>query len=127
MRRARFEEASASIELRFKSSEGDITSGVVRVGVPYKRSTTEWACPVELEGLYGRLADASGASSLQSLSLALGLAHRLLGSFMDEGGHIYEVGEQEPWSRAVLDAVFGYLGELGPPRVTPGEDGGSIV
>jgi len=69
----------------------------VQVGTPYQDRPDEWACPVAVSPLYGRLRDARGDSSLQALCLAASLALNLLQDFKDEGGSLFLVsGEDFP-------------------------------
>lgn len=54
---------------------------VVRIGKPYWVSeNVEAACPVQIEGLYSKLADVHGVDLYQAVQLAMQLAETLLGS-----------------------------------------------
>ena len=59
------------------------------VGRPYCASTGEWRCPVALDGLQGRLADAAGEDAFQSLSLALRLLMSQLEAVVQRGGKVF--------------------------------------
>jgi hypothetical protein len=61
----------------------------IRVGKPYQLSDIEWACPVEAEGLYGKLVDIHGVDSFQSLILAIRMLCQLLKSFIENGGRVF--------------------------------------
>jgi hypothetical protein len=58
----------------------------VQIGRPYEVSPDEWACPVQLVGLYSKLADQHGVDSFQALMLAQHLACTLLSGFIEDGG-----------------------------------------
>lgn len=68
----------------------------VGIGKPYQISADEWACPVEVHGLYDRLSAAHGVDSWQALQLACQLAARLLEGFVEGGGRLFweEGGKQ---------------------------------
>lgn len=59
-----------------------------KIGTPYRVAARpeEWACPVSLQPLCERLADAHGIDSLQALCLAISLGLYLLGCFQEDGG-----------------------------------------
>ena len=76
----------ASTEMIGVLPTGEERRIAVEIGTPYAVSAEEWRCPVALPGLHGNLADIAGTDSLQSLTLALRLAHTLLGHFEAEGG-----------------------------------------
>jgi hypothetical protein len=58
----------------------------VQIGHPYEVSPDEWACPIQLVGLYSKLADQHGVDSFQTLMLAQHLARTLLSGFIEDGG-----------------------------------------
>jgi len=71
----------------------------IQIGAPYQvgDDPNEWACPVALSPLYGRLRDAHAGSSFQALCLACSLALDLLDSFRQQGGSLfYSPGEDFP-------------------------------
>jgi hypothetical protein len=80
----------------------------VRIGRPYEVSESEWACPVETDGLYGRHPDIHGADSLQSLWLASSLVRRLLEDFVANGGKVLHSGDR---TDVTLSAMFGTTNE----------------
>ena len=59
------------------------------IGQPYRASTGEWRCPIALEGLQDRLADAAGEDAFQSLSLALRLLMSQLEAVVQRGGKVF--------------------------------------
>ncbi|WP_425479190.1 DUF6968 family protein [Pseudoxanthomonas composti] len=68
----------------------------IEIGTPYQVGDDphEWACPVALTPLHGRLRDAHGRSSFQALCLASSLALDLLYCFKEQGGAVfYSLGE----------------------------------
>lgn len=82
----------------------------VEIGEPYRIDEQEAACPVAIRGWH-RLPDVHGNGTLQALSLAISLAHKLLSDCEDKGYAILEPETREP---AALDATFGRSHE--PPR-----------
>jgi hypothetical protein len=53
-------------------STGEKKNIVVRVGMPFQDEDDEFAsCPVEWDGLFGRIADSKGIDKVQALQLAL--------------------------------------------------------
>jgi hypothetical protein len=81
---------------------------VVRIGRPYAISDSEWACPVDTDGLHGRHPDIHGTDSLQSLCLASSLVRRLLQEFVAKGGKVLH---PEDRTEVTLAAVFGTTNE----------------
>lgn len=57
----------------------------LRIGKPYRASDIDWACPVEAEGLFDRLADIHGIDSFQALVLAQGLLRTLMRGEIADG------------------------------------------
>lgn len=68
--------------------DGERVEVVVAIGHPYPTSEGGWACPVEIDGLHGDLADIHGMDSLQALCLAIRLVGERLAAFVAEGGRI---------------------------------------
>ena len=92
---------------------GDRIDINVRVTAPQRRGN-EWHCAVELKPLHEDLAPVIGDDALQSLCLALGLAGRLLRSFVNDGGKLYFADTAE--DEVPLDAYFGpFSGSIGVP------------
>jgi hypothetical protein len=65
----------------------------IEIGTPYQREHDEWRCPVALNGLYDRLAEAAGIDSFQALCLAISLVQELLQGFCEDGGKLLQDGE----------------------------------
>ena len=59
---------------------------VIRIGLPYRASDVDWACPVAIDGLFVSLADQRGVDSFQALMLAQSLVRNLLRDFVSKGG-----------------------------------------
>ena len=59
------------------------------VGMPYRISEGDWACPTQLMGLHDKLADIHGIDSWQALQLAQGLLAWSLGKFVENGGRLF--------------------------------------
>ena len=88
------------------------------VGMPYKHESGDWACPVALEGLHGRLHDIYGVDSWQSLVLAMNLVGNLLTYFVEDGGKLYrEKGDGE----ISVAELFGEVEETPEPEWPPNE------
>src|SRR5262245_9666671 len=84
--------------------DGERIEVTVAIGHPYPTISGDWACPVEIDGLHGRLADMHGIDSLQALCLAIRLAGRLLHAFEASGGRILDPATEEA---VTLDGYFG--------------------
>jgi hypothetical protein len=69
---------------------GERVTVTVAVGHPYPTTAGDWACPLEISGLHGRLKDIVGIDSLQALTLAIRMARDLLSSFGADGGRILD-------------------------------------
>jgi len=82
------------------------------VGRPYDTGGGDWACPVELTGLYGRHPDVYGVDSVQALCLALSFLRTQLERFLDEGGKILDPEDRSTWSREGLETTFGRVGSV---------------
>jgi hypothetical protein len=84
------------------------------VGQPYKDTQAgAWQCPVRLDGLFPRLADIAGETSLQALLLALRLMHQQLAHVEAKGAKLLSPGEdvEDPDSGFELKSYFGGLGD----------------
>jgi hypothetical protein len=79
----------ASVDIHAIKPNGDRLIIEVRVGAPHQVDEDEWWCPVSMHPLFGRLHDAVGGSSLQSLCLAISLVLQLLGNFREDGGTLH--------------------------------------
>ena len=82
---------------------GERVSVTVAVGHPYPTSEGDWACPIAVDGLQGRLDDIAGSDSMQALCLAIRTARDLLASFMTDGGRVLD---PETGAQASLDDRF---------------------
>jgi hypothetical protein len=77
----------------------------LRIGVPFRSSDADWACPVQLEGLFETLRPQHGIDSWQALVLAQYLARTLLEGFVEDGGQIFDLDNEV----ADLERIF-YVG-----------------
>jgi hypothetical protein len=68
----------------------------VHIGRPYEISPDEWACPVQLLGLYSKLSDQHGVDSFQALMLAQNQARSLLTAFIEDGGTLRDSPDGHP-------------------------------
>jgi hypothetical protein len=84
---------------------------VAAIGRPYLVGPDEWACPAALTGLYEKLHDVHGASSLQSLCLAASLLRQLLTSFVEDGGGRLTHLDGGPFDVAASFSRVGAIGE----------------
>ena len=71
---------------------GERRRATLRIGRPYRTSTGEWHCPVALDGLQDKLADAAGENAIQSLCLGLRLLMSQLEAFKGRGGQLCYAG-----------------------------------
>ena len=78
------------MELICVRPNGERVTVTVAVGHPYPTMEGDWACPVEIARLDGRLTDVHGMDSLQALCLAIELVGSRLASFVAEGGRILD-------------------------------------
>jgi hypothetical protein len=81
---------------------------VVELGRPYRASTGEWSCPVNIRGLYDRLSDVRGEDALQALCLAASLACSLLQSYVEAGGRLVHPETNDDYS---LKNTFSGVGD----------------
>lgn len=82
-------ETIATRDLLGTTKEGTRLRIHVRIGRPYAETKSEWACPVEVEGLAGKLPDIRGIDALQALWLAILIVRELLVGFVQDGGQLY--------------------------------------
>ena len=66
-------------------ANGERIRVTLRIGKPFRASDVDWACPVEAEGLFERLADIHGVDSFQALLLAQGLLRNLMHGEAEDG------------------------------------------
>ena len=78
-----------------------------RVGKPYRVSTGEWACPVEIRGFESRYPDISGGDSMQALCLATSLIRMRFEDFLSKGGRVLDTDDDSEWDRTAVMAIFG--------------------
>jgi len=79
----------------------------IKIGMPYPLDS-DWACPLFLNGIDGRLEDIMGVSSIQSLNLALRLAKQRLSYLLESGERlVYAVDKSCAWDLNVLESTFG--------------------
>lgn len=90
-------------------SNGERQRISLRIGLPYKSSDVDWACPVEAEGLYKKLSDIHGVDSFQALMLTIGFLKKLLDGFVEDGGSLFWVDQK---TEVNLDELF--ASGLGP-------------
>jgi hypothetical protein len=83
---------------------GERVCVTLRIGMPYRVSDADWACPVEAEGLFGRLVDIHGIDSFQALVLAQGLLRNLLRHEAEDGSIFWWADTHE---RLDIDEMFG--------------------
>lgn len=107
MRRKVFGPEVASCEFVFQSKAGAKRRVRARVGKPYRVSSREWACPVEIRGFERRYVDARGGASMQALCLATWLIRSRLEDFIAKGGRVLDVEDGSDWDARGVMAIFG--------------------
>ena len=78
MRKSIMIATTGMVDLICVRPNGERVTVTVAVGHPYPTMEGDWACPVEIAGLHGRLTDVHGTDSLQALCLAIKLVGSLL-------------------------------------------------
>lgn len=78
----------------------------IKIGRPYEVSKGEAACPLAIDGLYGRLPDIRGVDTFQALGLAMKFVQLTLKAWEKKGAVflISEDGKEYPGN---IDAIFG--------------------
>lgn len=94
--------ASTNLLITHDGRERPVTAAI---GLPY-RGTSEWRCPVALDGLHDQLAHAGGEDALQALCLAAWLLRTLLEDVKARGGEIRHADGSE----FSIEANFGRVG-----------------
>jgi len=97
-------DAVAQRELICERSNGARVRVILRIGRPYRASDVDWACPVEAQGLFERLADIHGVDSFQALVLAQGLLRNLLRAEVDDGSTFWWADTHEELN---IEEMFG--------------------
>jgi hypothetical protein len=67
-------------------SDGERVPVTLLIGMPYRASDVDWACPVAADGLYAKLGDIHGIDSFQALVLAQKLLRQLMNGAVKDGG-----------------------------------------
>ena len=112
LRRRTFGTEVAFWELRLRPRGGRKKRVRARVGRPYKISSREWACPVEVRGFESRYPDIRGVDSMQALCLATSLIRMRLEDVLSKGGTIQDIDEESEYDLRSVRAAFGAT----PPR-----------
>jgi hypothetical protein len=97
-------DAIAERELICERAGGGRIRVTLRIGRPYRASDVDWACPVEAEGLFGRLADIHGIDSFQALVLAQRLLRTLMYREVENGGTFWWADTHEELN---IEEMFG--------------------
>jgi hypothetical protein len=100
--------ASEQIQLIFP--DGTRRAVDIEIGCPYVDEEGVARCPVGMKGLYPRLPDVAGTSTLHALLLAFRLVHNLLKSKLEEGVSLafFDPGHPDKCDETfVLDDFFG--------------------
>jgi hypothetical protein len=92
----------ASRTIMAVKADGQAMKVMLRIGFPYEVSTQEWACPVAIDGMQGRLADIRGIDAWQALQLGQSLQAQLLADFVAGGGMLFCHETSEPITVAEL-------------------------
>lgn len=104
----------AATEFVGERPNGDRFPIHLRLASPEQRPTGEWTCAVELSGLQDDLAPIGGEDAIQSLCLALGLAHTLMRHFVKAGGKLRFADGSE--GQVPLESYFGpFAATISPP------------
>jgi len=85
----------------------------IKIGRPYRVSHGEAACPLTIDGLYGKLSDIRGVDTFQALSLAMKMVQLTLKAW-EEKGAVFLISEDGKEYPDNIDAMFG---EIRSPRV----------
>lgn len=107
----------ASVDLIAVDRTGRHAPVAFRIGAPEQVSSDEWRCRVSLDGLQNGLGFIHGGDSMQALSLALGLAAKLLRGFVAGGGRLlYAEHDRAPTDEVEwpLESYFGSLEDRSP-------------
>jgi hypothetical protein len=78
-----------------KNAEEEVKEVNLRIGQPYQIEEGNWACPIQLIGLFEKLSDVHGEDSFQALMLAQNLARTLLNALVEKGWSVYSYADKE--------------------------------
>jgi hypothetical protein len=109
-------EAIAEERVIFEHPDGKRVAGLIRVEKPYVDDDNVAHCVVIIDGLYERMPDISGPSTLHALIMAVCLGAGLLQDFLQAGGRILQPegdGDTEGDEDFDLGQCFGPLAKLG--------------
>lgn len=95
----------ASQSILWLRPDGAETLIEANIGEPYQIDDYTWACPASLIGVDGRYPDMVGGSSLQALSLALGLVTTRLGHMLEDKAKLVYPEDRSEWNLSVLGAT----------------------
>jgi len=99
----------ATEEILWLKEDGTEVSIQAAIGMPYK-THGGWSCPATLMGVDERYPDIAGASSFQSLNLAMRLIRQRLGHLLEDGAILVDVDDRNSRRNSnSLDIVFGRL------------------
>jgi hypothetical protein len=104
----------ASLDLISIDQAGKNVPVAFRLGAPERISSDEWRCQVSLDGLHDDLGFVHGSDGMQAISLALGLAAKLLREFVAHGGRLTyaaEESDQVDETEWPIESYFGWLGD----------------
>jgi hypothetical protein len=103
----------AKEELLWVRQDGSKVKITALVGAPYQLGEYTWACAAELRGFESGYPDMQGDSSMQALTLAIGLLRMRLGSLLERNEALYYLEDKTQKLHAYdLDNVFGYAPPL---------------
>lgn len=95
----------ASLSILWLRSDGAETLIEANIGEPYQIDEQTWACPASLVGVDGRYPDIVGGSSLQALSLALGLVKSRLGHMLEDKAKLVYPEDRTEWDISTFGAI----------------------
>jgi hypothetical protein len=81
--------------LYLKNTDEAVKEVNIGIGQPYKKGEGDWACPIQLKGLFEDLLDVHGEDSFQALMLAQNLARTLLNALVEKGWKVYSYADKE--------------------------------
>lgn len=97
----------AFAELSCVASDGREFDATIAAGRPYRATSGEWHCSVEMSGLEEQLADMAGEDSLQALCMALSVVRAMLEHFVEQGGQLFYRNSR---SKFEIARTFGRVG-----------------